>query len=93
MSVSPHPTDMNHRREDTSRAVDCTDWLKCAALVCAMLDHFGHFFMDDDRWWGVVGRLAAPTFFFLIGYAATRNRSSGRKQVAEINFQSGSKQR
>ncbi|NVO17716.1 MAG: hypothetical protein HXX10_27135 [Rhodoplanes sp.] len=72
MSASPHPTDMNHRRENTSRAVDCTDWLKCAALVCAMLDHFGHFFMDDDRWWGVVGRLAAPTFFFLIGYAATR---------------------
>lgn len=37
-----------------------------------MLDHFGHFFMDDDLWWGVVGRLAAPTFFFLLGYGETR---------------------
>ncbi len=28
--------------------------------------------MEDDRWWSVVGRLAAPTFFFLMGYAQTR---------------------
>jgi TraX protein len=36
------------------------------------VDHFGHFFMEDDRWWSVFGRLAAPTFFFLMGYAQTR---------------------
>ena len=28
--------------------------------------------MEDDRWWSVFGRLAAPTFFFLMGYAQTR---------------------
>ena len=54
------------------RAVDNTDWLKTAAIVFVLVDHFGHFFMDDDRWWGVFGRFAAPTFFFLIGYAQTR---------------------
>jgi hypothetical protein len=53
-------------------AVDNTDWLKAAAIVLVSVDHFGHFFMDDDRWWGVFGRLAAPTFFFLMGYAQTR---------------------
>ena len=52
--------------------VDNTDWLKTAAIVLVFVDHFGHFFVRDDRWWSVFGRLAAPTFFFLIGYAQTR---------------------
>ena len=54
------------------RAVDNTDWLKTAAIILVAVDHFGHFFMEDDRWWAVFGRLAAPTFFFLMGYAQTR---------------------
>jgi peptidoglycan/LPS O-acetylase OafA/YrhL len=57
---SPHPP------------VDNTDWLKTAAIILVAVDHFGHFFVRDDRWWSVFGRLAAPTFFFLIGYAHTR---------------------
>ena len=28
--------------------------------------------MEDDRWWSVFGRLAAPAFFFLLGYGQTR---------------------
>ena len=28
--------------------------------------------MEDDRWWSLFGRLAAPTFFSLLGYAQTR---------------------
>ena len=54
-----------------SRAVDETDWLKTAAIVLVSIDHLGYFFMEDGRWWGVFGRLAAPIFFFLIGYART----------------------
>ena len=53
-------------------AVDNTDWLKTAAIILVVVDHIGHFFIENDRWWSVVGRLAAPTFFFLIGYAHTR---------------------
>ena len=53
-------------------AVDNTDWLKTAAIILVVIDHFGHFFTEDDRWWSVFGRLAAPTFFFLLGYAQTR---------------------
>jgi hypothetical protein len=56
----------------TSRAVDNTDWLKTAAIILVTVDHFGYFFMEDDRWWSVFGRLAAPAFFFLLGYAQTR---------------------
>lgn len=53
-------------------AVDNTDWLKAAAIILVSVDHFGYFFMENDLWWGAFGRLAAPTFFFLVGYAQTR---------------------
>ncbi|HEY2185542.1 MAG TPA: TraX family protein [Xanthobacteraceae bacterium] len=56
----------------TPQSVDNTDWLKTAAIILVAVDHFGHFFMEDDRWWSVFGRLAAPIFFFLMGYAQTR---------------------
>jgi TraX protein len=65
-------TSTPHRDAHASRAVDNTDWLKTAAIILAVVDHFGHFFMDDDHWWSVFGRLAAPMFFFLLGYAHTR---------------------
>ena len=57
---------------DRPQAVDNTDWLKCAAIVAASVGHIGYFFMEDDYWWGVVGRLAAPTLFFFAGYAQSR---------------------
>jgi hypothetical protein len=54
-----------------AQVIDNTDWLKTAAIILVLVDHFGYFFMEDDLWWSVVGRMAAPTFFFLIGYART----------------------
>ncbi len=54
------------------RAVDNTDWLKTAAIILVAVDHIGYFFIEDADWWSVFGRLAAPTFFFLMGYARTR---------------------
>jgi hypothetical protein len=59
-------------KPQTSHFVDNTDWLKTAAIVLVAVGHFGHFFMEDDSWWSVFGRWAAPTFFFLMGYAQTR---------------------
>jgi hypothetical protein len=55
-----------------ARAVDNTDWLKIAAIILVSVDHFGYFFIENDLWWSTFGRLAAPTFFFLLGYAQTR---------------------
>ncbi len=52
--------------------VDKTDWLKTAAIIFVSAGHFGFFFVEDDRWWSVFGRFAAPPFFFLIGYAQSR---------------------
>jgi len=61
------------RSANIARAVDNTDWLKTAAIVLVAADHIGYFFVDGAPWWIVVGRLAAPTFFFLLGYAHTRS--------------------
>ena len=56
----------------THHTVDNSDWLKTAAIILVVVDHIGYFFMEDDAWWSVFGRLAAPAFFFLLGYAQTR---------------------
>lgn len=55
-----------------ARVVDNTDWLKAAAIILVAVDHFGHFFIENNVWWSAFGRLAAPPFFFLMGYAQTR---------------------
>jgi len=60
------------RSTSLPQAVDSSDWLKTAALICAVVGHFGQFFAEDDLWWSVFGLLAAPAFFFLMGYAKTR---------------------
>jgi TraX protein len=53
-------------------AVDNTDWLKAAAIIFVSAGHFGFFFVEDELWWSVFGRFAAPPFFFLVGYAQSR---------------------
>jgi len=72
MNDAVRSTNMLARNPQTSHAVDNTDWLKTAAIILVAVDHIGYFFMEDDTWWSVFGRLAAPTFFFLMGYAQTR---------------------
>ena len=57
---------------DKSRRVGSTDLLKLAGLVLVLVDHWGLFFAPDQDWWRVFGRLAAPIFFFFIGFARSR---------------------
>jgi hypothetical protein len=54
-------------------AVDNCDWLKTAAIMMVAVGHIGYFFIDDAAWWSVFGRMAAPTFFFRMGYARSRS--------------------
>jgi hypothetical protein len=54
------------------QTVDDAEWLKTVAIILVSVGHFGHFFMEDDHWWSVFGRPAAPIFFFLMGYAQSR---------------------
>ena len=58
--------------KDSAVAVDNADWLKTAAIIFVVVDHIGYFFIDDAQWWAVFGRMAAPIFFFLLGYAHSR---------------------
>ena len=58
-------TSTSHRNLPTPHAVDNADWLKTVAIISVSVGHYGYFFVEDDRWWSVFGRLAAPTFFFL----------------------------
>lgn len=60
------------RSTNAQPPVDNADWLKTIAIISVSLGHIGYFFMEDDLWWGVFGRFAAPVFFFLLGYAQTR---------------------
>lgn len=53
-------------------SVDNADWLKTFAIVLVAVGHIGYFFIDDAAWWSVFGRMAAPVFFFLMGYARSR---------------------
>jgi len=56
----------------TPPITDRTDWLKTFAIIFVSIDHFGYFFIDYADWWNAYGRMAAPPFFFLLGYAQTR---------------------
>jgi hypothetical protein len=53
------------------RAVTTTDLWKAGAIVLVLVDHYGLYFVAEPAPWRLVGRLAAPVFFFLIGYART----------------------
>ena len=54
------------------QAIDNTDWLKTVAIILVSVDHIGYFFIADAQWWSTFGRLAAPIFFFLLGYSHSR---------------------
>ncbi len=69
--MSPETHDAT-RSTGISHAVDDSDWLKTAAIVLVAVGHFGYFFIEDADWWSVFGRMAAPVFFFLMGYARSR---------------------
>ena len=72
MHETLHSTSSSYGGPHTPHAVDNADWLKTVAIISVSVGHFGFFFIEDDSWWSVFGRLAAPTFFFLMGYAQTR---------------------
>lgn len=52
--------------------VSSTDWLKLVGIAAFILDHIGLFFIEDAELFRIAGRVAAPIFFFLIGFARSR---------------------
>src|SRR5215207_3097947 len=52
--------------------VTTVDLFKFAGVLSFLVDHYGLFFDPEDNWWRLVGRIAAPIFFFLVGFARNR---------------------
>lgn len=51
------------------------DFLKFTALALMVIDHIGVYFLPEDYWLRAVGRMSAPIWLFLIGYAKSRDFS------------------
>lgn len=55
------------------RDITSYDLIKMTAVLLMLVDHVGYYFYPDDMWWRVLGRMCVPIWFFLIGYAKTRD--------------------
>ncbi len=51
------------------------DFLKTLAVLLMIVDHVGYIVYPDEMWFRVIGRLCIPVWFFLIGYARSRDLS------------------
>jgi hypothetical protein len=51
------------------------DILKSVAVLTMIADHIGYYVFPDQEWWRVIGRIGSPTWFFLVGYARSREIS------------------
>lgn len=51
--------------------VNSHDLIKILAICAMVIDHVGRYLLANNVWMRVVGRLAAPQFFFLVGYSGS----------------------
>jgi hypothetical protein len=51
--------------------VNSHDLVKTLAILTMVIDHIGVYFMDDNIWMRLIGRMAAPLFFYLVGYSGS----------------------
>lgn len=50
------------------RSVNSHDLVKVVATILMIVDHIGYYILGDSAWFRLIGRGAAPLFFFLVGY-------------------------
>lgn len=60
--VKPHPKD-----------ITSYDLLKAVAVLLMIVDHVGFYFFPDHEIFRAIGRICVPMWFFLIGYARSRD--------------------
>lgn len=53
------------------------DLVKCFAVILMIIDHTGYYFFPEEDWWRILGRFCVPVWFFLIGYAKSRDIGPG----------------
>ena len=64
-------TDRSHL-PDTVTSYDV--W-KTLAVLLMIIDHIGAYFLPDEQGLRILGRLCVPIWFFLVGYAQSRDLS------------------
>jgi hypothetical protein len=78
----PPPEGGGGLRHGLPKNLTTLDLIKTMAVVLMIIDHIGFYFVvppvgavagDPALWWRAVGRLCVPIWFFLIGYAHTRD--------------------
>jgi hypothetical protein len=52
------------------------DILKTIAVILMIADHVGYYLYPEEIWLRIAGRLCVPMWFFLIGYARSRDLSA-----------------
>jgi hypothetical protein len=55
------------------RELTSYDFAKCFAVIFMIVDHIGYHFFPEENWWRLLGRFCVPVWFFLIGYAKSRD--------------------
>jgi len=60
-------------KKTLSREITSYDLLKTVAVLLMIADHVGYYFFPDENWWRVFGRMCVPIWFFLVGYARSRD--------------------
>lgn len=66
---------MQMQDEERGQGLNGYDLLKTFAVITMLVDHVGYYFYPDELWLRAVGRLSFPIWFFLIGYARSRDLS------------------
>ncbi len=61
--------------DKTSANLTSYDLLKAVAVLLMIVDHIGYYFYPEEMWFRVAGRLCVPIWFFLVGYARSRDLS------------------
>lgn len=51
--------------------INSHDLVKILAILTMIIDNFGLYFMYDNIWMRVIGRMAPPLFFYLVGYSGS----------------------
>lgn len=62
-------------RSHLPKTVTSYDVWKTLAVVLMIVDHIGFYMFYGDNEWRLVGRLCVPIWFFLVGYASSRDTS------------------
>jgi hypothetical protein len=64
------------RTDNLTSNLTSYDLVKCMTVLFMFADHIGAYFIPEQLWWRVAGRLGFPAWFFLAGYSKSKGIST-----------------